>query len=383
MGRGKGSLTTRGDSYVIDLYHQGERFRSTIPGLSTSKKAHKSTAENILLRIQADLSQDKFNLNDYFPHHPKAKRFQKASDITIKSALEDWLNRKSRVLEISTLRDYKSSINYHLIPAFGEFSLTDLTTGLIRTWISNLDISNKRINNVLIPLRAIYSEAFYDEIIDRNPLDRIKNLPKQSTEVEPFTFEEMNLILEACEGQIKNIFTFAFWTGLRTSELIALKWEDINLKDGLAHIRNVRTRTGDKDHPKTSSSIRQIELLPPAKNALLLQKKHTGDKGDIFLDPQTNLPWKHDGPLRKTGWKNALVKAGVKYKKPYCTRHTFASLVLSSGANPMWVAKQLGHKDWGMLRKVYGRYIVDVDTSVRSKISSLWSPDGHKGELNA
>lgn len=383
MGRGKGSLIIRGDSYVIDIYNEGERFRCTIPNLSTSVKAHKKTAENFLICIQADLSQGKFNLHEYFPHHPKAQRFKKASDISIQDALNDWLNRQFKILEKSTWRDYKSSINYHLIPSFGELTLVELMTGEIREWISQLDISNKRINNVLIPLRAIYSEAYHDEIIDKNPLDRIKNLPNHAPEVEPFTLAEMNSILDCCEGQIKNLLSFAFWTGLRTSELIAICWEDVNLKDCYANIRNVRTRTGDKDHPKTLSSIRQIELLPPAIDALKAQTKYTTGKGDIFLNPQTNMPWLHDGPLRKLAWKKALTKSGIKYRKPYSTRHTFASLMLSSGANPMWVAKQLGHKDWGMLRKVYGRYIVDVDTSVRSKISSLWSPDGHKGELNA
>jgi integrase len=47
----------------------------------------------------------------------------------------------------------------------------------------------------------------------------------------------------------------------------------------------------------------------------------------------------------------------VKYRCPYQTRHTFASMMLSSGKNPMWVASQMGHADWGMIRKVYGRWI--------------------------
>ncbi|MBN4053362.1 tyrosine-type recombinase/integrase [Haliea sp. AH-315-K21] len=54
-----------------------------------------------------------------------------------------------------------------------------------------------------------------------------------------------------------------------------------------------------------------------------------------------------------------MEKAGLKYRNPYQTRHTYASILLSSGKNPLWVAQQMGHKDWGMIRKVYGRWIED------------------------
>jgi integrase len=122
-----------------------------------------------------------------------------------------------------------------------------------------------------------------------------------------------------------------------------------------------------------------FELLSPALEALKDQNQYTYDlKADVFHNPQTNLPWKHDGPLRKTAWKPALETAGVPYRKPYSTRHTYASLMLSNGVNPMLVAKQMGHKDWGMLRKVYGRWLPDTDTTISDKVSFLWTQNGHK-----
>lgn len=50
----------------------------------------------------------------------------------------------------------------------------------------------------------------------------------------------------------------------------------------------------------------------------------------------------------------ALKKAGVRYRRPYQTRHTFASMLLSAGEHPMWVAQQMGHSDWTMIAQVYG-----------------------------
>lgn len=381
MGRGKGSLKARRNSFALDFYYQGQRIRATLP-LSPTKKAHWVTAENMLAAIQHDIALGSFNLAKYFPNHPKAHQFRTATEIRISDQLNSWLKYKQDHLELSTLRDYRSAVDCYLIPSFGDLTLDELTSSHVRNWLHSLDISNQRKNNILIPLRAIFSDAYADELISRNPLDRIKQAPRRTPEADPFTRGEMESILAACEGQIRNIFKFAFWTGLRTSELIALQWSHVNFRHKTIFVRRVRTRTGEKDRPKTSSSIRPVELLPPAVDALRSQQKQVPEDGPIFLNPRTGKPWLHDGPLRKTAWTHALRKAGVRYRKTYNTRHTFASIMLSSGVNPMWVAKQMGHKDWGMIRKVYGRWIPDVDPAIADKISFLWSQDGHRESIN-
>jgi integrase len=67
-------------------------------------------------------------------------------------------------------------------------------------------------------LRAIFADAFSDGVIDRNPLDRIQNLSNRMEEPDPFTPAEIASILAAMEEQTRNLFAFAFWTGLRTSD---------------------------------------------------------------------------------------------------------------------------------------------------------------------
>ncbi|MCV6610308.1 MAG: tyrosine-type recombinase/integrase [Amphritea sp.] len=96
-------------------------------------------------------------------------------------------------------------------------------------------------------------------------------------------------------------------------------------------------------------------VLPPP----FLQQDTYVCKELAFLDPTTGKPWGGDHIIRKRVWTSALAKAGIKYRNPYQTRHTFASTMLSAGKNPLWVAQQTGHKDWGMIRKVYGRWITE------------------------
>ncbi|WP_245812972.1 tyrosine-type recombinase/integrase [Nitrosomonas cryotolerans] len=80
---------------------------------------------------------------------------------------------------------------------------------------------------------------------------------------------------------------------------------------------------------------------------MLSQQTYTEEYNEIvFHDPRTNKPWKDDQPIRKTVWTPALRETDIKYRNPYQTRHTFASALLSRGKNPLWVAQQMGHKDW-------------------------------------
>lgn len=230
----------------------------------------------------------------------------------------------------------------------------------VKEWLAGLTCSNKRKNNILTPLRRLYDELYHDETIDKNPLERVKNFAVHSREAEPFNAEEVAKILNELDGQEKNLIQFAFWSGLRTSELIALNWKNIDLENNRVFVREAKVR-GHLKTTKTSAGIRDLMLQPQAKEALLSQQAHTGKQGEtVFHDSRNSEPWKNDQAIRKAIWMPALKKAGVKYRNPYQTRHTFASMMLSRGENPMWVAQQMGHKDWGQIRKVYGRWIPQI-----------------------
>ncbi|WP_211298180.1 site-specific integrase [Marinobacterium halophilum] len=167
---------------------------------------------------------------------------------------------------------------------------------------------------------------------------------------------EVRSVQAQLDGQCRNLIQFAFWSGLRTSELIALRWQDIDLDNKRVYIRTTIVRQREKT-TKTASGQRTIELQPDALEALQSQLKLNPESERVFHDPATNAPWLGDHIIRKRIWIPALETAGVQYRNPYQTRHTFASMLLSKGKNPLWVAQQMGHKDWGMLRKVYGRWI--------------------------
>ncbi|HKJ84069.1 MAG TPA: site-specific integrase, partial [Mariprofundaceae bacterium] len=269
----------------------------------------------------------------------------------------------------------------HLIPAFGHLELLALTTQGIRQWLGSLTVSNKRINNILIPLRGMLEDAFADGAIERNPMDRIKNLEVREEEPEPFTFEEQQRILAVLPDQGRNLIQFAFWTGLRTSELIALEWGDIDPVRDYVYVQRACVR-GVIKHPKTNAGKREILLLPLALEALENQRPFTFKEGKrVFHNPETNRPWSSDIKIRYPLWAHALKAAGVRYRNPYQTRHTYASMLLSSGENPAWIARQMGHTNMQMLLRKYGRYMPDHDPLAGEKIVTRLSQLSHNWGL--
>ena len=83
----------------------------------------------------------------------------------------------------------------------------------------------------------------------------------------------------------------------------------------------------------------RLKVKPTPANLKRAQKQWTFLEGEyIFHNPRTNKPWEGDQPIRKTLWTHALKKAGVTYRNPYQTRHTYASMMLFSGEHPMWVS---------------------------------------------
>lgn len=119
---------------------------------------------------------------------------------------------------------------------------------------------------------------------------------------------------------------------------------------------------------------RSVKLLRPALEALTAQKAHTllADK-EVFQNPRPLECWAGDQPIRKTMWHPAMKKAGVRYRRPYQTWHTYASMMLSAGEHPMWVAKQMGHSNWAMISRVYGKWTPHADKLAGSKAESIFA----------
>lgn len=366
----------------IDFYYAGTRCRERIK-LQPTPANLKRAAQHRAAILDA-IEKGTFDYATTFPNSKRAATLTTLPGraMTVATYLDDWLARKEKTLKASTANGYRKIVNGHLIPKFGKRTLTDITRLDIKTWAAGMAAGNKSIANIMSCFRAALQEAFEDELIEANPLAgwvyRKAEAPKEEDDIDPFTAEEQAAILAMMDAQGRNLFQVAFWTGLRTSELVALNWGDIDWQRGIISVRRAQTQAarGKAETTKTKAGTREVKILAPAMAALQAQKAHTYLKGEeLFQNPRTGERWTGDQPIRKTLWAYAIKRAGVRYRNPYQTRHTYASMMLSAGEHPMWVAQQMGHKDWGMIRRNYGRWIQDADPSAGGRAVAMFGAE--------
>ena len=355
-------------SLRIGFYYQGKQRRETLIGLKVNRSGIKA-ADRLRSEIINRIKRGDFNYKDYFPEASLVKKQSvglSSAQTNLGELLRCYLDRSSRTLERSTYKGYQQVCEHYLIPRFGDLEITVLRPYMLRDWIAELKVTTKTLNNILIPLRGIIDQCLNDGLIEFNPLSRLvpakliaKEYRKSDYDPKPFKVWEIKAIINAAyHAQCKNLFQFAFYTGLRISELIGLQWEDVDWEGNKLYVRRAIVDDHEKG-TKTAAGTRKIELLRPALEALEKQKAYTLLKHNyVFHFDHTGRRWKDSKQIHRV-WVRTLNRTKVEYRNTYQCRHTYASMMLSSGEPLMWVVDQLGHVDAEMVIKVYARWIPD------------------------
>jgi len=371
-------------SIEINFYYQGDRCYERVKGQPTPANIKRLAAHRGAI-IDA-IDQGSFDYQATFPDSKNAPKYTPIVEVspTIQWYLEEvYKPRAETYLKASSLEDYAKTIKNELVPAFGHIPLNEFHKSHAMEWVGKKTCGIKRLINILVPLRVALSEAVDEGYIDADPLrdwkPKRRNHAPKTSDVDPFTRKEQIAILRALpEGQVRNLFRLAFWTGLRTSELIALSWSDVDLSEGELHIsKSMTTAASEPEDTKTIAGRRVIKILPDANAALIAQKAHTFlAHNEVFQHPIRLATWTGDKPIRESYWRPALKKAKVRYRRPYQTRHTYASMLLSAGENIGWVADQMGHGDLNMVARIYGKWIPEADPEAGLKAAQIFGIRG-------
>lgn len=261
-------------------------------------------------------------------------------------------------------KDYVSALNKHWMPDLALTPIHQITSDLIRDIISDINFkSDKTFNNCLVPLRGVFEKAIELRLITpaENPMAMIKNKKVQSGLPDPFTRDEMNALLNWLDKNLTDkdhfyywYFEVAFWTGCRPSELNALRWKDIDWFNGSVIINKSRVRGVEKQVTKTHTA-REVYLNDRSKRALEALDAMKLSDDYVMICPETNEPFYNEKPARMR-LIEAMKSTRVRYRPAYNARHTYATMLLMSDVNPVFVANQLGHS-LQMLIKRYGRWL--------------------------
>ncbi|WP_312274829.1 Arm DNA-binding domain-containing protein [Pseudescherichia sp.] len=358
-----------GSTIVITFTYKGILCRESLSRMDVNARNVKY-AERLLGEIQNKISSNDFSYTHYFPSSKKARMFGVVNNTkTIKNYLEEYITIcENRSLSPSTINGYKKCLS--ALKQFHSLHAKELTPATLKNWISGQNATLKTIRNNLSFLRSAIDEAVTDGLLDINPVSQVsaaryhcgKTNDDDDYEVDPFAPYEAEAIYDACRNkQWENLFRFAFRTGMRSSELCALRWSDIDFPGRVTHVQSASV-VGVLKGTKTKAGKRKIELDDEAILALVEQKAFTFMRSEfVFEDPKTSKPWAGADAIRKKAWVPTLKKAGVRYRNPYQTRHTFATRHISAGVNLFWLCGQMGHKGPEMLFRNYGSYLADYD----------------------
>lgn len=287
----------------------------------------------------------------------------------------------------STIIGFSCLFNKHIVPFFKNYGLSDIKPSDIKAFQSHLltkGLSVKSVKNVRVVLSTILNDARADELLATNPIEVVK-LPKAEivSDIIPFTIEEVKIIINSIDHDVmfKSFLTIAFFTGMRTGELLGLKWEDVDFNAHRIHIKRSR-RQGLTSTPKNGKD-RLIDILPVANMALKDMYRQTGLKYDYVFLSARNQPFSESGTIIKNRWKPLLIKNGLMYRRLYETRHTFATMMLQGGEDVVWVSKMLGHGDISTTMRFYIKYIPNKTQKRAEFLHKHFTKQTHQSQIKA
>ncbi len=283
------------------------------------------------------------------------------SKITILQALKRFLALKIGLKQtsINSLENVFNSI-FKLMGLKESDKLKKITREKITQYHqASLKLYRKNtIHNFNANLKSFLAFCESERFLSQNPYYAItlKNALAAKA-IDPFNLEEVKMLIQNAPSlRLKAFLVVAFFTGMRTGEQLALQWEDIDFNEKTISINKSLNELGQITSPKNNPSIREVDLLEPVEKILKeLQASEPANKKFVFID----MPKRSS--IFQRHFKALLKGLDLKDRKLYTTRHTFASLMLSQGEEPMWVSKTLGHKDLNTTYSTYSHFIPNQD----------------------
>nr|WP_279114770.1 site-specific integrase [Enterobacter soli] len=384
----------------ISFIYRGIRCREVLQGwVVTSGNLRK--AGNLRAVIVSEIQLGTFEYAERFPESKALKKFSSTKKITAFGELCDMFMEAKRYEISAATFDSLTSVVKTLRRVVGDNTLlidiqhsdllryrNDLLTGnVVHPIHSSLNKSGRAastVNGMMSALSTILKLAYRSNFIKHTPYEGLRWLKKTKEPPDPLLPGEYLAFISSLTRSRYAVllWTIAIHTGLRHGELAALAWEDVDLQKEEINVRRNLTNKNIFVLPKTDAGIRTVSLLKPALEALREQFRITG----AMARKQIILHYREPGrteplglrfvfvPPKRTGkskghyarnslaysWENGLKKAGVRARDPYQSRHTYACWSLSAGANPSFIASQMGHENAKMVYEVYGKWIGEM-----------------------
>ncbi|MFC1919372.1 tyrosine-type recombinase/integrase [Chloroflexota bacterium] len=320
-------------------------------------------------------------------HQIDTGTFLKHKKILVADFLERWLENHRPNLSPRGFERYEGIVRRHLIPDLGSIPLAALRPEHLQEhYTAKLKngLSTKTVGYHHIVLHAALKTAVRWGLVGRNVADAVTPPRVQRTEMQTWDEEDIHRFLEAAKDTpYYTLFYTALFTGMRRSEFLALRWQDVDFI--FSQICVIRSLHQLKDssyvftEPKSTRSRRTIALSP---STILLLKEHKKEQevtrdmlGITLADHELVFAHLDGKPLRPNSvtraWKKLAVRASLKPIRLHDARHSHASLMLKQGIHPKIVQERLGHSSIQITLDTYSHVAPGLQQAAAERFDEL------------
>ncbi len=310
-----------------------------------------------------------------------------AGTVTVEEYLDRWLTDSVRgTVRRSTFAQYESVVSRHIAPTLGRLKLKALTPAHLRSlYRKKLDVglAPRTVQYIHVTLHKALKQAMMDGLIPRNVTEAVKAPQAHKKEVKPLTSNEVKALLSAAVGdRLEALYVVAIHTGLRRSELLGLKWTDVDLDAGTLSVQRSLDTDRTFNPPKRNKSRRTVKLTGQAVEALKSHRARQNEErlrlGSLWEDHNLVFPNQLGKPMNADNlyhreFRPLLEKAGLSGFTFHSLRHTCATLLLSKNVNPKIVQEMLGHATISQTMDTYSHVMPGMQDAAAAALENALS----------
>lgn len=363
---------------VVDLGRdaEGKRRQKWHGGFRTRKQA-----EVARTKIVADL------------HHGT---YTEPTKLTLREWVEDkWLPTVQTQVKPSTFESYARNMRHHVLPTLGGRQLRDIGPGQLNALYATLlsegrrngpgGLSAKTVHYIHTIAHKALADAVDAGVLAANAADRAKPprpRTQSATELRFWTPEQLRSFLALVEGhRLEAAWHLSSMTGMRRGEVLGLRWADIDLGNGRAHVRHALVSVSYElifSTPKNHCA-RVIDLDPATADHLRVHRdRQTKDRREWGADYQDGdlVFCKENGePIHPQTYSQAFERLVAKSDLPsirlHDLRHTHATIAIKAGTPTKVISERLGHESPAFTLKQYAHVIPGMQAEAASAIAAL------------
>jgi integrase len=272
----------------------------------------------------------------------------------------------------SAIRSYEAALRDHIVPRLGRMRLADVQHRDVQRIADDL-LSKRRdpstIRNALMPLRVIFRRALEDGDLVVNPCAHLRLPAVRGRRERIASPNEAQRLLATLAERDRPVWATALYAGLRRGELMALRWEDVDLAAGVIRVER---SYDDKDRveiePKSRAGRRTVPIVGALRDVLVDHKARQAYDGGLVFGSSAGTPFVPSNLWRRAqrAWKHA----GLDSIGLHEARHTFASVLIAAGVNAKAITTYMGHASIQTTYDLYGKLMPGAESEAAALVDA-------------